>query len=147
MTHSGHYDREVEIIRLDIPGSLKYLNLLESAVDGILERVDDLDAHAPVSTDIRLALHELCTNIARHAYSDCDRDRILLTFELASTRRELRITTVDTGSEFDPSKIPAPDLENGQMHGYGLYLMRKLMDEVEYQTSQAGNRWRMMKKL
>ena len=50
--------------------------------------------------------------------------------------RSFEISIFDSGRSFDPSKIRQPDLKEHIGHhkrgGLGVYLMKKLMDKVEY---------------
>jgi anti-sigma regulatory factor (Ser/Thr protein kinase) len=50
---------------------------------------------------------------------------------------QIRIVLVDYGEPFDPSAIPMPDLKadlsDRKIGGLGIFLMRKLMDEVHYE--------------
>ncbi len=45
---------------------------------------------------------------------------------------------IDHGESFDPSEIPLPDLKadlsDRKIGGLGIFLMRKLMDEVHYEA-------------
>jgi serine/threonine-protein kinase RsbW len=57
----------------------------------------------------------------------------------------------DFGKPFDPSKVKQPnlkaDLSDRQIGGLGVYLMRKLMDDVSYQSnSETGNLLTMTKR-
>lgn len=63
----------------------------------------------------------------------------------------LTIIMRDTGKYFDPSRVKAPNLKAGlaqrEVGGLGLYLMRKLMDEVRYQPgARGGNVLTMVKR-
>ena len=40
-----------------------------------------------------------------------------------------------------------PDLDTGQVHGYGLFLVRSLIDDVTYAHSGGENRWELVKRL
>jgi anti-sigma regulatory factor (Ser/Thr protein kinase) len=56
----------------------------------------------------------------------------------------------DYGHPFDPSRVPEPDinagLEERKAGGLGLYLIRKLMDEVHFEfTPDSGNVLTMVK--
>jgi serine/threonine-protein kinase RsbW len=51
----------------------------------------------------------------------------------------------DTGRPFDPAAIPEPDLTEGQVGGYGLFLDQQLMDKVTNQPRPDGNHWRLAK--
>jgi serine/threonine-protein kinase RsbW len=52
----------------------------------------------------------------------------------------------DTGASFDPTVVPTPRLGELQEHGFGLFLVRELMDEVEYQANASGNCWTLVKR-
>jgi serine/threonine-protein kinase RsbW len=57
----------------------------------------------------------------------------------------------DDGISFDPSNVKQPnlkaDLSERQIGGLGLYLMRKLMDEVHYESNpHTGNLLTMTKR-
>jgi serine/threonine-protein kinase RsbW len=84
--------------------------------------------------NITLAVDEACTNIIKHTYQYA-RDKAL---EISVTRAvsSFTVSIVDEGRAFDPSTIPSPDLKQHLAHfrrgGLGVYLMKKLMDKVEY---------------
>ena len=85
---------------------------------------------------LQLAADEAASNIIEHAYdgvSDADLD---ITCDMHDNA--LIITMHDTGIPFDPSTVKQPnlkaDLSERQIGGLGIYLMRKLMDEVRYES-------------
>jgi serine/threonine-protein kinase RsbW len=86
--------------------------------------------------NIQLATDEAASNIIEHAYEKI-RDGVL---ELSCGVRDEMITIVlvDHGDSFDPSEIPLPDLKadlsERKIGGLGIFLMRKLMDEVHYEA-------------
>jgi serine/threonine-protein kinase RsbW len=98
---------------------------------------------------LQLAADEAASNIIEHAYegvSDADLD---ITCDVYGDT--LTITMRDTGIPFDPSSVKPPnlkaDLSERQIGGLGLYLMRKLMDEVHYESnSKTGNLLTMTKR-
>ena len=55
----------------------------------------------------------------------------------------------DHGRPFDPGRVPAPDLESPisrrQVGGLGIYLMRRLMDEVRFRFDRNGNELTLVK--
>lgn len=87
--------------------------------------------------NIQLAADEAASNIIEHAYEGVS-DGVL---EISCNAKgdTLTITLVDHGESFDPSDVPAPDLtadlSERKIGGLGIYLMRKLMDEVHYQPN------------
>ena len=97
---------------------------------------------------VQLAADEAATNIIEHAYEGIADGYIELTCGMRGA--ELVITMQDHGKSFDSKKVKKPNLKAGlserQIGGLGIYLMRKLMDEVNYRSSSAGNLLTMIKR-
>lgn len=99
---------------------------------------------------IQLAADEASSNIIEHAYAGVTGGK--LEIELSISQKELKITMRDHGKSFDPSSVPEPnvkaDLSERKIGGLGMYLMRKLMDEVSYESSpERGNLLTLIKRL
>ena len=139
----------VEMIRVEIPASLKYLHVLSAAIVAIFERIPDLQEVEAHVYNLSLAVQELGTNIVTHAYGGEDKSgRIEVVFTLTSAPRRLIIETLDSGrGQFDPENVSPPSMQEPQDHGYGLFLMRELLDEISYQLAPGDNRWRLVKDL
>lgn len=84
--------------------------------------------------NIVLAVDEACTNIIKHAYQYAPDKEILIAILRTDGTFEVRIK--DRGKSFNPDALKAPDLKRNLSHhrrgGLGVYLMKKLMDKVEY---------------
>jgi serine/threonine-protein kinase RsbW len=86
--------------------------------------------------NIQLATDEAASNIIEHAYENIS-DGLL---ELSCGVRDdlMTIILIDHGESFDPSEIPLPDLKadlsDRKIGGLGIFLMRKLMDDVHYEV-------------
>lgn len=98
---------------------------------------------------LQLAADEAASNIIEHAYAGVSDAVLEITCDMRGS--ELVITMRDTGKPFDPSKVKQPnlkaDLSERQIGGLGLYLMRKLMDDVRYETNaKTGNLLTMIKR-
>lgn len=98
--------------------------------------------------DIRLAVDEAYTNIIKHAYNN-DGDQSV-DIELGYNSNTFWISLLDTGNTFNPRNYSKPDvrkkIKEKKRGGVGVYLIRKLMDEVEYNTKGSVNEIRMTKK-
>jgi serine/threonine-protein kinase RsbW len=136
---------EADVVRLDLPGSHRYLNLLGACVAQFLARADDLADPAGLIYQVQLALHETCTNIVEHAYEGRHEGRIQVSMMLRG--RCLTVEIHDTGKPFDLDGAETPSLDEPQIHGYGLFLIQQLMDEVVYTPKPGDNRWRLVKYL
>ena len=98
---------------------------------------------------VQLAADEAASNIIEHAYEGISNANLDITCDMLDDM--LVITMRDTGKPFDPSKVKQPnlkaDLSDRQIGGLGVYLMRKLMDEVSYvSNSKTGNVLTMTKR-
>ena len=97
---------------------------------------------------VEMAVDEACTNIIEHAYGGEGRGDIECTCRI--NQDKLTVVLRDYGSPFDPSSVPEPNvnaaLEDRDEGGLGLYLIRRLMDEVHFEfTLDSGNVLTMVK--
>mgnify|MGYP003382164971 CR=1 FL=1 len=100
---------------------------------------------------IELAVDEACTNIIKHAYRDDPSGRIRLTVSTAD-RTRFTVTIYDNGIGFDASHYTMPDMREyflkPRKGGLGIVLMKRLMDEVEYDVRRGtSNAIRLIKYL
>ena len=86
-----------------------------------------------------LAVNEVCANIHRHAYAGKTDGRIDLSAETDAAKGTLRLTVRDYGFSFDAEAVPPPSAEP-QEGGYGVFLIRSLMDRVEFTNMGIGTR-------
>lgn len=77
------------------------------------------------------AVGEAFNNVVVHAYADRPGQ---VAIEIEPTSRALVVRLMDEGTSFDPSVVPAPQLELLPEGGMGLYIMRAAMDEVVYEA-------------
>lgn len=99
---------------------------------------------------IQLAADEASSNIIEHAYAGMKNGK--LEIDCTIFDGGLKIVMHDQGKSFNPSSVPEPnvkaDLSERRIGGLGLYLMRKLMDEVTYESSaEVGNTLTMIKRI
>jgi len=91
--------------------------------------------------EVQTAVDEACTNIIKYAYA-AEGDIIIIACEIQGN--DFVVTIRDKGKPFDPSSVPPPDLKTDldkrRIGGLGIYLMRKLMDDVSYSfNAEKGN--------
>jgi serine/threonine-protein kinase RsbW len=140
-------DQPSEVIRLDLPATHKHLNILSACIAELLVRIEAINEREAVIYNLQLAAHEACANIIDHAYDNQVERRIAIMLTLAAPPRRLIIDLYDTGCSFDIASVPEPNLNEAHDHGYGLFLMRSLMDEVSYISQPDGNHWSLVKHL
>lgn len=138
---------QTDTIALEFPADHRYLNVVSACIAEVLERVEGLPGSPVIINNLQLAVHEACANIVRHAYAGCADGRIKTKLTLQGDPRRLIIDLHDTGQSFDPNQVPKPNIGTPQEHGYGLFLMETLLDEVEYDSVMGQNHWRLVKNL
>lgn len=136
-----------DALRLDLPATNKYLNVLGSCLNAFIERIEEIAEPRVTAYNIELAVNEIFANVVAHAYGDAPGGRVDVVVMLASDPRRLLIAIRDTGIAFDPTTVAEPDLEDVQINGYGLFLARSLMDDVAYTRCANGNTWQLIKHL
>ncbi|MFI5252500.1 MAG: ATP-binding protein [Bacteroidota bacterium] len=85
---------------------------------------------------IALAVDEACTNIIKHSYKFATDKEI--TIRLLTNGKNFEVLIEDHGISFDPEKVQPPNmkeyLSQYRRGGLGMFLMRSLMDKVEYKA-------------
>jgi anti-sigma regulatory factor (Ser/Thr protein kinase) len=91
--------------------------------------------------NVKLAMDEILTNVISYAFKDRDTHEIIIRAGFENIF--LHIEIEDDGWQFNPLGLPEPDiqkpLEDRQIGGLGVYLVRKLMDGVEYRRENEKN--------
>ena len=84
-------------------------------------------------SDVEIALHEALANAIIHGNHENPRKHVHV--RCRCQREDVSITVKDQGRGFDITKMPDPTApENtGSVHGRGIYLMKALMDEVDFE--------------
>ncbi|MBN1659614.1 MAG: ATP-binding protein [Anaerolineae bacterium] len=95
----------------------------------------------------QLAVDEACTNAVEHGY-DGHAGAIEVTMEAEND--QVCATVRNWGAPFDPDLVPIPDvnapLEKRALGGLGVFLIRQLMDHVEFKFDPVkGNTLTMIK--
>lgn len=84
--------------------------------------------------NLQLALEECVTNVIMYAYPPEEQHTLQVTAELQEP--ELIFTIEDSGVPFDPTQVAEADTslsaEERPIGGLGIYLVRQLMDAIEY---------------
>lgn len=117
-------------IVLELPSDIRSI---ERTVDYVMLRCRDCPTHARrLDLNFRVGLTEALANamLYGNGHDPCKRVRVEIIVDQG--RIEARVT--DQGNGFDPSTVPDPTEPANLTRpcGRGLFLMRKLMDEVWY---------------
>lgn len=90
---------------------------------------------------VNLALDELVTNVILYGFDAPEGRQI--TVRIATAAGELVASVLDDGKPFDPLAVKPPDLnaplEQRDLGGLGIHLVRSLMDHVSYSRDEDKN--------
>jgi serine/threonine-protein kinase RsbW len=134
-------------IKIAMTSSPAMLPVVRAAVEKLCEQLgfDSQQAHHAV-----LAVDEALSNIIRHGYAGDQTKPIdieLLPVGAIGQAEGLMIRLRDYGRAFEPSEIPpnqaceiskAAPADNVSAGGYGVHIMKKCMDKVEYKQADGG---------
>lgn len=132
---------------LKLPSQVDNLEIIRDFISGVAQKVGFGEDDA---NKIELAVDEACTNVIEHAYNNDDSNDIDIAIKL--DYQKLTIVVTDRGKSFRFNQVEMPDMDSYlaelRVGGLGIYLMKTLMDEVDYRTKPNGkNEVRMVKYL
>ena len=132
---------EVAESNLLVRNDLNELVRISAAIDDF---ADANDIPMKARFEVQLCVEEIFTNITSYGFPDGEQHEVEILFRLDPVTGVLGITLVDDGIEFDPvhdSTKPALDaeLQNRQIGGLGLHLVRQYVDELEYERRDGRN--------
>ena len=91
--------------------------------------------------NLNLVLEEAVSNVILYAYPKEEQQEIVLTAN--KTDKNLIFVLTDSGKEFDPTQAPDADVtisaEERQIGGLGIFLIRQIMNKVEYHRIDGKN--------
>ena len=131
-----------DMVTLIVPGLLEQVPVIRRWLQSVLT---EWMISAEVIADLALAVTELCTNIIMHGYGETTTGEIEI--RLIKYDSILRLTLLDSAPVFVPPQVlPAPSGVLAE-RGYGLTLVRALVDEFSHQgLGTHGNRVTLIKK-
>ena len=122
---------------LTVPAEVEKLSDVTDFVDALLE---ESGCPPKAQMQINLALEELFVNIAHYAYPEGTGEaeiRVNISADSAE------ITLVDSGIPYNPLSKPDPDVtlsaEERRIGGLGIFMTKKLMDDLSYEYSDCKN--------
>ena len=99
--------------------------------------------------DIQMALDELLTNIVNYGYEDTDEHQIDVHFGVNDDA--VKVEIVDDSKPYNILEKDNPDIslsvEDKPIGGLGIFLIKKLMSNVDYYTEEGKNHLVMIKEL
>lgn len=136
----GQLDDSHSTWTLSLRSAPEHLRRLREIISILGRGISDEDLQ-----QVKTAVGEACTNAITHGSPLGRRNNVQVSFHLGP--RSLIVEVADEGPGFDPEAVPEPNAEDLEEHGYGIYMMRQLMDRLEYFRDGAGTVVRLTKYL
>jgi serine/threonine-protein kinase RsbW len=118
---------------LELPNDLR---VIERAVNYLIDRGQEIGFNQDrLRLNLRVGLTEALANAMLYGNSRDPRKRVRVDAQVAEGVLTIRVT--DEGRGFDPAAVSDPTLPRNRKRagGRGIFLIRKLMDRVEFNES------------
>ena len=139
--------REMRTIQLRLPSRLGYERV---AMDAGSAAAKLMGFHESRVEDLRTAISEACINAMEHAHAFNASMKVVVALTMGED--SLQIDIADQGGGM-PEAIQTPDITSKfegeqETRGWGIFLIKSLMDEVQFNvSSEVGNSTRMIIRL
>ncbi|MBQ6183017.1 MAG: ATP-binding protein [Clostridia bacterium] len=113
-------------------------------------RLESCDLPPKAQMQLDLAVEEIFINIASYAYSP-NKGKATVRVEVTGDPVTVTITFIDRGVPYDPLKKTDPDVtlsaDDREIGGLGIFLAKKIMDDISYEYKNGQNILRLKKKI
>jgi serine/threonine-protein kinase RsbW len=140
----------VDSRRLSVPGTDEGI---QTALDALAGLLGGQGLSKAVTWPVEVSLDEVLANVVRHGLEgrEAATVEIELSLDAGVEPPACEVVVADDGPGFNPLSVPEPDtslgIEERPIGGLGIALVRRLMDEVEYERRDGKNRLRLRRRL
>lgn len=132
--------------RLVLPNDIETIPQLNEFIDSVAEEVG---LEMSLTMSLNLALEEAVVNVMEYAYPEGQKGNVEI--EVTADQEWMTFVITDTGIAFDPTMKEDADTtlsaEERPIGGLGIFLVRQLMDVIEYKRQDNKNVLTLRKKL
>lgn len=144
-TEVGMDNRGIEL-DIKVPNQTRYLSLIGRIGEDIAREIDRYTGdRETLAYQINLVLTEAMSNAIKYGNPDKNEETVHILINISDD--ELNIRIYDYGQGFDINEIPLPDFDALEDRGRGIFLIKALMDSVQYKKQSCGNMLEMIKQL
>ena len=122
------------------------LENVEKATDYVRKYMTKLPLDSKTKHHIEVAVDEIVSNVARYSYGD---EAGTVCLKVQTDEKSLTITVTDSGIAYNPLEKEDPDItlsaEERGIGGYGIFIVKNVMDEVSYAYEENKNIFKMKK--
>lgn len=141
------YKGETETSNIRLCNSISEISTMSEFIENISKK---WNIPENMLTSLNLVVEEVVSNVILYAWDDAEKHFFDVLFEHCEDGL-LSIEVVDDGKPFDPTLRPDPDInlnvEDRPIGGLGIFLVKKIMDKVEYKYIDGCNHLKMSKRI
>lgn len=123
---------DIQAVTENLPQVIKFIN----------EQLEEFDCEMKTITQIDLAVEEIYVNISSYAYNP-EVGPATIRVEITEEPISVVISFIDNGVPYDPLAKPDPKLDiplqERKRGGFGIFLVKKTMDDVIYEYKNGQN--------
>ena len=121
------------LIKIQMVGRLQHRDLVLRSVAAACKLVNARpnSAWTDFRTQVVTAVGEAFNNVVLHSYEG--QDEGIVEIEIQTRPDHIWIELRDWGASFDPESVPLPDFESLPESGFGIYIIKTLM-EIQYKA-------------
>ena len=125
---------------MEISSSLTELATVRDFLRGFCELRGECGLNEHETHLLELAATEVASNIIKHAYKGIEEQPIWIRIELA--RESLKVKFSHNGDPFEhPEQIPLPSIDSAKEGGFGLFIINRSVDDINYGTDSEGKQY------
>lgn len=132
---------------LTLDATIENIPKVTAFIDGELEKID---CPMKAQMQIDIAIDELFSNIAHYAYHPSV-GAATVKIEVIENPMSVVLTFIDGGIPYNPLEKKDPDItlsaEERQVGGLGIFMVKKSMDQVDYEYKDGKNILRIKKNI
>lgn len=115
---------------------------LDTVLAFIQNELSQIHCPPKIETQIAIAVEEIFVNIAHYAYRPEVGDATICC-QIQTPPIQISIAFLDSGKPYDPLKNDDPDIslsaEDRRIGGLGIFMVKRMMDEVKYEYREGKN--------
>lgn len=134
---------------LVIKTKMAELEMVEATLE---EASEEMSWPDKFTNQMQLILEELVVNVIHYGHEEMDDPSFNIHISLTAQADEVVVEIIDDGKPFNPLQdAPQPDtqsdVEDRNIGGLGVYLVRRLADDIQYCREQNMNKLTVIKKI
>jgi serine/threonine-protein kinase RsbW len=135
-------------VEITVPNQTRYLSLIGRIGEDLARELNNFKGdREALAHHLNVVLTEAMVNAIKHANAADPEKEVQIRIRIST--KELCIRVYDCGQGFDLNAIPSPAFDTDQLEekGRGIFIIRSLMDSVNYRKIKGGNVLEMKKAL